>query len=315
MKFRGIRKYAVLGSVALAMTLASCGGGQQEVPFAPIRVLAFGDENSVIDSAGRKYTINALNATSSALDCVANPIWVQSVATAYGHTFPECNPNSVATASRILATPAAKVADFAAQVDAFINGGGTFAARDLVTVMVGQNDVFEQYALFPATPLVTLQGAVRVRGQALAAQINRIAALNGRVVVGKLQDLAFTPFAATEAAANPVGENRIAVIRALTQSFNDGFLSALRNDGKHIGLFDPDQNITAIIANPGLAGLSNVTVAACAATAALPNCSSATLISGATTTSHLWADSQHMTPPGHLQLSQLAFSRANGNPF
>lgn len=314
MKFTGIRKCGVLLSLVAALGLSACGGGEQVTPFAPARVLAFGDENSVIDSAGRKYSINALNATSGAIDCVANPIWIQSVATAYGKVFPECNPNNVTTTSRILAAPGAKANDFTAQINGFIAGGDTFKSNDLVTVIVGQNDVFEQYALYPATPLVTLQATLKARGQVFAQQVNRIASLDGRVVVGKLQDLSFTPFSIAEAVAIPTGD-RPAVIRSLVQAFNDGFLGSLTNDGSHIGLFDPDQNITAIVANPGLAGLSSSLIPACLATAALPNCSSSTLIPGATSTSNLWADGTHMGPSGHLQLSQLAYSRANGNPF
>jgi outer membrane lipase/esterase len=318
MKFRGIRSCGLVLFLLAALGLASCGGGTQVVPFAPNRVLVFGDENNVIDSAGRKYSINGLNATSGALDCTLYPIWVQAMATAYGQVFPECNPTGIATNSRILATVNSKAADLKTQIDSFIAGGGLFTPNDLVLVTTGQNDVLEQYALYPTTPITTLQATLNARGQAFAVQINRLATLNARVVVGKLFDLSFTPFAFTEAANNPVPsgtDSRQVVIKSLTLAFNTGFFAALTNDANHIGEFDPDQNFANVIVNPGNGGLSNSSVAACLATAPLPNCSTSTLIAGATVVSYLWADATHPGYEGHLLISALAYQRAAGNPF
>ena len=112
-----------LGGFALvgAALLASCGGGSQSVPFEAQRVLAFGDETSVITASGAKYTVNALQTGNVTLDCASNPIWVQTVASAFGLVFPQCNPTNVASPrSRILATPGAKVADLQAQVNAHL---------------------------------------------------------------------------------------------------------------------------------------------------------------------------------------------------
>src|SRR4051812_31191165 len=83
--------------------LTACGGGTSQYdPFVPGRVLAFGDENSVIDSQGRKYSINGVKdtldengQTVSAIDCTALQNWAQSVASHYGFVFAECNPTNV----------------------------------------------------------------------------------------------------------------------------------------------------------------------------------------------------------------------------
>lgn len=317
MNLRVIRKFGAWLLLAATLGLVSCGGGEQVSPFMPGRVLAFGDETNVLDSAGRNYAINGLNATTGALDCTLYPIWVQSIATAYGKVFPECNPNNVATTSRIVATPGAKVADFTTQIDNFIAGGDAFKSTDLVLVYVGMNDVWEQYALYPTTPLATLRTELTARGKALAAQINRIAALDGRVVVGKLHDLSYTPYSVTETQNNPdtADGTRQQVIRALVLAFNDGFFADLNNDAQHIGLFDPDQNLGTIILNPGNIGLTSATAAACQTTAVLPNCNTGTLVTGATATTYLYADDRHLAYQGHLQFSALAYSRANNNPF
>jgi phospholipase/lecithinase/hemolysin len=177
--------------------------------------------------------------------------------------------------------------------------------------------VWEQYALYPTTPLATLRTELTARGKALAAQINRIAALDGRVVVGKLHDLSYTPYSVTETQNNPdTGDGtRQQVIRALVLAFNDGFFADLNNDAQHIGLFDPDQNLGTIILNPGNIGLTSATAAACQTTAVLPNCNTGTLVTGATATTYLYADDRHLAYQGHLQFSALAYSRANNNPF
>jgi hypothetical protein len=61
------------GALALLGMLASCGGGTEQVtPFAPTRMLVFGDEMSVMTKLppqGRKYSVNALITDGTDLDC------------------------------------------------------------------------------------------------------------------------------------------------------------------------------------------------------------------------------------------------------
>src|ERR1700712_638620 len=89
-----------LGGTALAAALlaASCGGGEQVSTFHPSRIVAFGDETSVIvdlnnDGNGSIYGVNGtVSADDQTRACRTNPIWVLSVATVFGLTFPQCNP-------------------------------------------------------------------------------------------------------------------------------------------------------------------------------------------------------------------------------
>ncbi|MEO7339125.1 MAG: hypothetical protein ABIV63_21325, partial [Caldimonas sp.] len=125
-KLGRLRRAMLCSAVAGAAALASCGGGSQVQSFSASRVIAFGDESSVIDDFngdgnGRKYTVNAtVSATDATLACKTDPLWIQAVAGIYGLVFPQCNPqpNQVAApASRIRAVAGAHAADLPTQID------------------------------------------------------------------------------------------------------------------------------------------------------------------------------------------------------
>ena len=66
--------------------------------------------------------------------------------------FPTCNPAGSAVfdpPNRIRATVGARAADLSAQIDAQL-AESDFRDGDLVTVLVGANDVLPQYAQYPA---------------------------------------------------------------------------------------------------------------------------------------------------------------------
>src|SRR4051794_7480576 len=98
------RALAVGSGVLVALWLASCGGGDQVEKFVPNRVIAFGDETSVMDDTlnpgnGRKYSVNGtVSTTDQTIDCRKNPLWIQYVASNYGLVFPQCNPQPNAVA-------------------------------------------------------------------------------------------------------------------------------------------------------------------------------------------------------------------------
>ncbi len=121
-------RFACLRWAGRRRLLASCGGGTQLEPFDAQRVLAFGDEPSVITTTGSKYTVNALQTDNVTLDCASNPIWVQTVAASFGLVFPRMQSDQCrrADAAASWPTPGAKVADLAAQVNAHLAGGDSF---------------------------------------------------------------------------------------------------------------------------------------------------------------------------------------------
>jgi phospholipase/lecithinase/hemolysin len=337
MKFKGdgMRAAALraLGALLSAAVLASCGGGQQVERFVPTRVVAFGDENSVIDATShKKWTVNYQADANTAVDCKLNPIWTQVLATAYALVFPECNTAAtpvVSPLSRIKAEAGARSAAVQTQIDSFLlSADGGFAGKDLVTILAGQNDILDQYALVTAGSSTEAQAVAVLEqaGTALAGQVNRVGTAGGKVLISTVPDMGLTPFAIAQ------GTTNAALLTRLTARFNAKLRVGLINDGHMIGLLLTDELVQALV--KAKASITNVTDAACAATAALPDCSTLTLSTLVTPTqatpptastlgAWLWADSPragtlegtHLTPAGHAQLGSLALSRAQNNPF
>jgi outer membrane lipase/esterase len=307
-----------IGAVSLAV-LAACGGGDRVEEFQPTRLLVFGDETSVIDDSaspgnGRKYTVNSLNAEGDALDCSASAIWTQYLVATFSLPLPQCNPTGVADpASRIHAANAATVADLATQVDAHL-ASDSFGNRDLVTVLVGANDILAQYALYDGTNEAALIETVEALGTEVANQVNRIATLGGRVIVSTVPDMGLTPFANTEETANP---GRAELLSRLTAAFNVELRSNLINDGRMIGLVLADEMVQTLVRYPGAFGIVNVTEPVCdpAKAATVFDCTVETLVTDGNAGTWLWADATHFSPLGQRYLGQLAQSRATNNPF
>ena len=319
---------AALAAVSVAALLAACGGGTSQVEdFTPARLFALGDESSVLLPDGRKYGVNVLTDVG-ALDCAAEPIWVQAVASSYGHVFAECNPDAEPEPrAYMLAAPQARAAGLVAQVDAalaLVQPG----EKNLATVMVGAHDVWDLYDAFdqdPTRPAGELLAEARSRGAAVAAQLRRLQQGEVRIVLSTVHDVGKSPQALAEKEAHAddyphrSGEtrSRAALISDLVFEFNAGLRVGLQdqeiNDGRYIGLVLADEMVQAMVISPGSFGLASATAAAC--TAALPDCSSATLVEEARSSNHLWADGRWMAYGGQSRLGLLAVSRATNNPF
>ena len=322
------RARAALGACVTALALAACGGGERVSQFSPSRVIVFGDEASVIvdsnaNGNGRKYTINAtVSTTDLTLDCRVNPIWIQDVAGRYGFAFPQCNHGTAAIAnptSRIRAAANARAADVATQIDAQI-AESPIGAGDLTTVLVGANDVVAAYAAYPTRTEAEISQTVRDAGTAAALSVNRLAALDARVIVSTIVDVGVTPFGRSEKASH-TDTDRSALLTRLTASFNSGLRSALVNDGRRIGLVLLDEYVSVTAKFPGLNGIVNTSDSACNLTlsAQVPpsslDCTTQTLVSGAGPNSWLWADTLRLAPSGQSALSVLARDRLDNNPF
>jgi outer membrane lipase/esterase len=312
---RAASRAGLLASAALlSALLAACGGGEQAQSFNAGRVIAFGDELSVLNADGSKYTVNALaSGSTTQLDCAINPIWVQTLAANFGLVFPQC-PGSIADPqSRIYAAVGAGVADISAQIDHHLASGG-FASNDLVTVLAGANDVVAQFSQYPAVGADQLRANLAASGAALAAQVNRIAGYGAKVVIVTVPDIGLTPFAGDRSAGSTDGNP--ALLTRLTTAFNDALLSNLINDGHKIGLVQLDEYLKAVdtsVRNGNTSAFSNTQLAACAV--ALPACTTNTLVADAVNASWLWADGRHLGPNGHAGLASLAVTRARNNPF
>jgi phospholipase/lecithinase/hemolysin len=309
---------ALAGAAALLVVLAACGGSAAE-PFRPTRLVALGDEMSVLTSDGRKYSVNAFKSDGTTLDCAANPLWIQSLASAFGLTFAECNPNAVAQpTAQTLALPQAQVAfddgstanTLVAQVDAFL---ASAPGEDvLVTILIGTNDIVEQYGKYPGTPEDQLLATLGERGRQVAAQINRVALAGPAVLAVTVPDLGLSPFGIAQKAAN-TDTDRAALLTRLTDAFNSGMRLEMINDGRMIGVVFGDQEVRDIVRDPPVYGFANVSAGVCAV--ALPGCYTNTLVANGNAINYLWADGLRFSPGGQARLGLLAQVRALNNPF
>ncbi len=311
-----------------ALLLASCGGGQQVQQFHPNRMIAFGDETSVIESVandpddpsginGRKYSVNYKVDASTPRDCTTFPIWEQYVASGYGLVFPQCNPNSLSTTSQILATVGAHSADVSTQIDGFL-ASDSFDGKTLVTILAGKNDILDQYEAIKAgtvtqdAAIATLEAA----GRALGDQVIRVAQAGGKVLIATVPDQGLLPYAVTE------GIDAQTQLSLLTSRFNAKLRTSVGqlNDGHKIGLVLADELLQAMVKSGSYAAFD----VACAVD--VPDCNTLTLTTTTTTTmtvlptsssvaSWIWSDAKHLGVAGQQQLGAAALSRAQNNPF
>lgn len=311
---------AAIAAIALA-AIAACGGGtSQYEPFVPQRLLAFGDETSAIDSQGRKYSVNGLttpeegSTAEPALDCAALPNWVQQLASIYAFVFAECNPDNVAAPqARMLAMAGAKVADIKVQIDAQIAAGG-FAVGDLATLLAGANDIVELYQQFPGRSEADLANELRVRGQRLALEVNRLVDFGVKVIVSTVPDMGLTPYAVKQRVEFS-DTDRAALLSRMTAAFNEQLGVNIVLDGRFVGLVQGDLRTQAMVRSPGFFSLANVTQAACGDSVELPFCDTRTMVTDANPVSWMWADDLRPGFPVQQQLGSLAVDRARRNPF
>lgn len=302
----------MLCGLAAAAALAGCGGGTSQFePFEPEQYVAFGDETSLIRSDGRRFIANPLNA-AGAIDCAAEPIWTQAVATQLNFVFKECNPaNATEFKAQMRAAAGARIADLEAQINAQLAAGG-FADKTLVTVLVGANDVFDAYASYPTRSEQELTAELRARGEQLAAQVNRLVGLGVRVIVSTVPDLGLSPYALQQKAAY-TDTDRAALLSRLTAAVNGRVRVNILNDGRFIGLVLGDEVVQSMVRLAAAYGVSNADTALC--TVAVPECTTATIASGGSTSTWLWASDRHLSFIGQGRLGTLAVARLVGNPF
>lgn len=324
----GCRRVVGAGLLAATVLLASCGGGDQVSTFRASRVIAFGDEMSLLvdvnnDANGRKYTVNStVSTTDPTLECSFNRLWIQIVANHYNLVFPECNhgTNAVtAPSSRIRAGVGARADDLSTQIDAQL-AESSFRDGDLATVMIGQNDILALYAQFPGASESQLSGAAEQAGAAVGEQVNRLADAGVKVLLSTIPDTGVTPFAAKEKAAH-TDTDRAALLTRLSNRFNGRLRATIDNDGRRIGLILLDELVSAIGKFRGLNGFNNANTGACDLTRSTLtppsslDCSNLTLIPGASANSFLWADDFNLSAGGQNSFGQLATQRAETNPF
>jgi outer membrane lipase/esterase len=314
---------SLLAPALFAALLGGCGGSSSRVEnYVPTRLVAFGDELSLVNPNGSKYSVNALKADGVTLDCVSYPVWPQVVADGYGMLFPECNPNAIATTVAVMkASVGAKVADVAAAVAAF-QATSVLTPQTLVTVMAGQYDILAAYTAYNAGTLTRAQAKTQVAaiGKTLGALVNSMAnqGSGARVLYATPPNLGYSPYATAEVTRTGDAD-RAVLLKELTIDFTEGLRLQVLNDGRYTGLITGDE-LTISMTDPTkllVNGLTNTAEAACLSSAPLPTCSTATMVSGAAgvATTYLWADAQHPGVSFQSRVGIAALNRARNNPF
>ncbi len=304
-----------LAALSVAALLGACSDSQVVEPFVPDRVVAFGDDFSVILPDRRKYAVNDF--TDGQIDCQKNPIWVQSLAADFDKPMKDCPGTSTSTSAVSLsyAEASAKVDDLRLQLDAH-RAADAFGEKDLVTMFVGMHDILGEYAKLAADGEDIVNQRLRERGKTLGGLVNGVANGGSPVLIVTVPDLGRTPFGAAEEAANA---GRAALLNRMTSAFNTAMRLEIINDGRMIGLVDAFDLFGAMQKFPGNYSLINVVAASCLSTAPTPACSTQTLVqdngSSVDPVRFLWADTQHFGPTGHRYIGVIAIARARNNPF
>lgn len=351
MNFKSLcRGAAAAGVVAL---LSACGGGAVD-DYKPVSIYAFGDEQSLLTNEssrpnnGFKYSVNLADTTDTTdLECQTYPIWTQLVASGFGRVFDQCRSSTATATAFMRATPLAKVADLDGQIAGTVTGTNTsknaitFVDKDLATMMVGTYDMLELYGrvVGKTTALAAALGSnydtvvtggtltydeavaeATRRGEQWAAVQNRVANAGARVLVVTIPDLSFSPMAiadqaAADADSTVTDKRRRQLLKDMTTAYNLAMRKNQINDGRLIGMVLGDTELDSMVRFPGSYSLSNVVDAVC--TTALPNCTAATVISAASgnATQWLWADSYRLGIEYQRRMGDLAYYRANNNPF
>lgn len=324
----GRRRALGFAAVATAALVAvACGGSSAPTSrFHASRVIAFGDESSLLVDSGdhnaRKYSVNAtVSVTDLTIACTLNPIWVQGVANIYGLVFPECNnlaSSVVAPVSRIRAAYGARAADLSAQIDAQ-QAESPIRAGDMATVMVGANDVLALYAQYPEQSEDQLVATAEAAGAETGRQVNRLTDLGAKVLLSTIFDMGITPFAVIERAAH-ADTDRAALLSHISSRYNASMRATIVNDGRKIGLALMDEYIQTVRSVPGTGGFTNFTNGVCDLTKSqlTPpsslDCTAQTFVAFGSGT-YLWADNVHLSATGQSTLASLAIARAENNPF
>ncbi len=337
-----LRSSLVILTMVGALLLSSCGGGgqsSQSERFKPTRMIVFGDESSLLvpttpgGNDSRKFTNNGFNfVNTTVIDCAnASRLWVQYLADEYGLVFAECNPNNLTATAQMRAKANAKVEGtngVVQQVDEFLAAtpGNAAVPTDLITMMAGTNDILELYdrVTNSANPAPLSQAAAvaeaKRRAVVFAAQIDRLTNRSntlGRVMYSTVPELGLTPFGLSK----PLGDQTL--LNLLTTSFNDEMRLNVDDNGRSRGFLNTSQQFRNVVdfvrrgKSVSRADITNVTVAACRDPVNLLLCTNASdsLVTGATSISHLWAGNVNFSAAGHILVGNDAVDLATSLPW
>lgn len=311
----------LVATVLASALLAACGGGEQEETFQPARIVAVGDENTLINADGSQYSMNNVNTVATTnpngVGCINNPIWVQYVAADYGLSFGECRGEAKKSSAVMLAAVGQTVAQAAtALAGAGLNG------NDLVTLMVGSHDLLAIVGTNKTPNDADRQAmiaAAEARGEALGDVVLSTIATGARILVSTVPYLNTAPVVTAEGYDGNL-------LYEMSTAFNDGLNARMSQvpsgGGRNGAILEVDQLVNAYYLNAGAAynAITNRVAAACQTNGAptpdanLPTCET-TDVSSTSPVFYLWAGRMQYGTITHGLLGQTAVQRIRANPL
>jgi len=303
------RAFRTLLAGALALLLASCGGGSTVVSdFQPTRVVVFGDAMADLKLASSglgRYTIN---------DGTVNN-WVLQLANYYSLTPETANVKAEAHARITDATGANNVSttSVTSQISAWTGG---FTANDLVIVSAGTSDLIYagNVAVVANTSAAQTTAATNVRQAAreLATQIRQLVT-NGaqRVMVLSPYNMGKTPWASSTSSTS--------FLETLSDEFYTELVYYISDLSDKVLVVDARVQMNSLVNSTSYNG----STVSCTSTATAPSvgigigagtvdsslCSSASLALGFDASKYLYADPVYPTPLAHRLLGEYAYSK------
>lgn len=270
----------------------------------------FNGSTTSVTAIARDGGNNTQRTTITLYSCDTARNWVQIVASAYGKSFSaDCSLDTRGGAVSY-AVAQAKTADVIAQINAH---RGEINSKTVVTIMVGQNDILEQYTVAAGGNEAGATATLQARAADMAAAIKDIIGLGGKVILSLTPDLSETPHGLA-------GDQ--ALMNRLVRAYNDRlYITGLGNvSGRSLAGINPES-----LTQPGTRSTSYQYVTPlCDASAVrrpdgttpstddekLLYCNSLYYTSGASISTAMWADSKRAAPVLHNIIGVTVFNRA-----
>ena len=268
----------------------------------------FNGTQSAVTAIARDSGNNTQRTTTSLYSCDVARNWVQILASAYGKGFSD----ACSLDQRGGAVNYAQAGANTDQVIASISARRSeLNAKTIVTVMVGQNDIVEQFQSASSTDAAA--AVLRARADRMAAAIKDVIATGAKVVLALTPDISEAPIAASDRAR----------MSALVRAYNDRlYITGLGNvSGRSLAGVNPESYTKPgtrngnYVYDRALCDTSSTVKMPDGATPAdadqlLLACTPQYFVSGGSTNTFMWADSKRAAPLLHNLIGVTVYNRA-----
>lgn len=260
---------------------------------------------------GTVSSVPSLRTTAVDYRCDVPSNWVQIVARSYGKGFSGQCPQDKLGGATNHAALGAKTAEVIAQINAHRS---EITSKTIVTIMVGQNDILEQYAAIQGSSQTESAAIAELQARAanMASAIRSVIDQGGKVILALTPDLSETPYG--------VAGNQ-ALMDRLVRAYNDRlYITGLGNvSGRSLAGMNPES-----LTQPGTRSASyQYATPLCEASAVrrpdggmpanddetLLYCTSQHFTSGTGVSTAIWADTKRAAPLLHNLIGVTVYNR------